>query len=45
MVQFGLMLRSAAKQRVSQHGATPSFETRSFGPLLSMGRRKAVGRQ
>jgi hypothetical protein len=37
----GLMLRSAAKQRVSKHGAAASFETRSFGPLLRMRRRKA----
>src|SRR5262245_13588562 len=28
---IGLMLRSAAQQRVSKHGAAPSFETRPLG--------------
>jgi hypothetical protein len=32
----GLILRSVAKQRVSKDEAAPSFETRSFGPLLRM---------
>jgi hypothetical protein len=30
------MVRSAAQQRVSNHVAAPSFDTRSFGPLLRM---------
>jgi len=32
----GLILRSVAKQRVSKDAAAPSFETRSYGPLLRM---------
>jgi hypothetical protein len=39
---IGLMVRSAAQRRVSNHGAAPSFETRSFGPLLRMRRRDAA---
>ncbi len=31
---FGLMLRSAAKRRVSKHEAAPSFETHRFAMLL-----------
>jgi len=29
---FGLMLRSVPQERVSKHGAAPSFETGAFAP-------------
>jgi hypothetical protein len=35
------MVRSAAKQRVSNHGAVSSFETHRFAMLLRMKRREA----
>jgi hypothetical protein len=38
---IGLMVRSAAKQRVSNHGAAPSFETPRSARLLRMRRIKA----
>jgi hypothetical protein len=33
---LGLMVRSVAKQRVSNHVAAPSFETHLFAMLLTM---------
>ena len=38
------MLRSIAQRCVSKHVAAPWFETRSFGPLLTMRRREASAR-
>jgi hypothetical protein len=37
---LGLMVRSAAQQRVSNHGATSSFETHRSAMLLRMMRIK-----
>jgi cytochrome c553 len=37
----GLMVRSVAKRRVSNHGAAPSFETHCFAMLLRMRRRES----
>jgi hypothetical protein len=36
------MVRSGPKERVSNQEAAPSFETRSFGPLLRMRRRETA---
>jgi hypothetical protein len=36
------MVRSAAKRRVSNHVAAPSFETHRFAMLLRMRRRRAA---
>src|SRR6185503_10368069 len=40
VASIGRMVRSASKKRVANHGAAPSFETRSFGPLLRMRRKE-----
>jgi hypothetical protein len=37
------MVRSGATRRVSNHAAATSFETRSFGALLRMGRGSGCG--
>jgi hypothetical protein len=41
-VSTALILRSAAKQRVSKDGAAAWFETTRFARLLTMRRREAV---
>ncbi len=43
-IYVGLMVRSAAKQRVSNHEATPSFETHRFAMLLRMRRLRTAER-